>query len=40
MEALGKRILVLNSTEAAHDLLDKRSATYSDRDRWVMPLEL
>lgn len=31
LEILGNRILVLNSAQAASDLLDKRSALYSDR---------
>ena len=31
LEALGKPILVLSSEQAASDLLDKRSANYSDR---------
>lgn len=30
-KVFGKRIIVLNSDEAARDLLDKRSAIYSDR---------
>ena len=29
----GKTIIVLNSEKAAHDLLEKRSAIYSDRVR-------
>jgi hypothetical protein len=31
LEILGQKIIVLNSAEAASDLLDKRSALYSDR---------
>lgn len=31
LNALGKDIVVLNSEQAANDLLDKRSANYSDR---------
>ncbi|GJE86823.1 cytochrome P450 [Phanerochaete sordida] len=31
LDLLGKSIIVLNSHEAANDLLDKRSANYSDR---------
>nr|BAL05151.1 cytochrome P450 [Phanerodontia chrysosporium] len=31
LDVLGKSIIVLNSQEAANDLLDKRSANYSDR---------
>lgn len=37
---LGKPILVLNSDKACVDLLDKRSANYSDRPRMVMFAEL
>lgn len=32
--------IVLNSFEAARDLLDKRSAIYSDRPRLVLLMEL
>ena len=35
----GKSIIILNSAEAALDLLEKRSASYSDRPRLPM-LEL
>ncbi|KAF5329779.1 hypothetical protein D9619_009098 [Psilocybe cf. subviscida] len=38
-EILGQRVVILNSLEAAQDLLEKRSAIYSDRPRWPM-LEL
>ena len=31
LSVLGKSIIVLNSEEAARELLDKRSAIYSDR---------
>jgi hypothetical protein len=34
--ALGKSIVVLNSAEAALDLLEKRNAIYSDRPSLVM----
>ncbi|RWA10604.1 hypothetical protein EKO27_g4500 [Xylaria grammica] len=34
--ALGRSIIVLNSVEAAHDLLDKRGANYADRPRFVL----
>jgi len=34
--ALGRSIIVLNSAQAAIDLLDKRSSIYSDRPRFVM----
>ncbi|KAF2969995.1 hypothetical protein GQX73_g3492 [Xylaria multiplex] len=33
---LGRSIIVLNSIEAAHELLDKRGANYSDRPRFVL----
>ncbi|KAI3318890.1 putative O-methylsterigmatocystin oxidoreductase [Xylariaceae sp. AK1471] len=33
---LGRSIVVLNSIEAAHDLLDKRGANYADRPRFVL----
>lgn len=33
---LGKHIVVLNSYNAAYDLLFRRSATYSDRPTWPM----
>ena len=36
MHALGKSVVVLNSEEAATDLLDKRSANYSDRPELAM----
>nr|ADN06377.1 PAH-inducible cytochrome P450 monooxygenase PC-PAH 2 [Phanerodontia chrysosporium] len=36
----GQRIVVLNSLESAIDLLEKRSAVYSDRPRMVMVGEL
>lgn len=34
LEILGKPIIVVNSVKAAVDLLDKRSANYSDRPRF------
>ncbi|KAG8685209.1 hypothetical protein FRC09_014892, partial [Ceratobasidium sp. 395] len=34
LTVLGKTIIILNSAEAAHDLLDRRSAIYSDRVDW------
>jgi hypothetical protein len=34
--ALGKSIVVLNSVEAAVELLDKRSSIYSDRPYFGM----
>ncbi|KAI1114216.1 putative O-methylsterigmatocystin oxidoreductase [Nemania sp. NC0429] len=33
---LGRSIIVLNSIEAAHDLLDDRGANYADRPRFVV----
>ncbi|KAL4962873.1 cytochrome P450 [Aspergillus stella-maris] len=33
---LGRPIIVLNSVEAAHDLMDKRGANYADRPRFVL----
>ncbi|KAI0365451.1 cytochrome P450 [Pilatotrama ljubarskyi] len=38
--AFGTPLLVLNSFETAHELLDKRGALYSDRPRFVMVKEL
>ncbi|KAF8690343.1 cytochrome P450, partial [Rhizoctonia solani] len=39
LELLGQKIIVLNSAEAASDLLDKRSAIYSDRPSIPMVTE-
>jgi hypothetical protein len=39
-KALGRSIVVLNSVQAAVDLLDKRSAIYSDRPRFVMFVDM
>ena len=36
LSVLGKSIVVLNSEEAATDLLDKRSANYSNRPELAM----
>lgn len=36
LHCLGKKMLVLNSVEAAQDLLEKRSAIYSNRPRFVL----
>ncbi|KAF8077572.1 cytochrome P450 [Lyophyllum atratum] len=36
LHVLGRPIIVLNSVEAAVDLLDKRSANYSDRPRFIL----
>lgn len=33
---LGRSIIVLNSIEVAHDLLDKRGSNYADRPRFVL----
>lgn len=33
---LGRPIIVLNSREACHDLLDKRGTNYNDRPRFVL----
>lgn len=33
---LGRPIIVLNSVEACHDLLDKRGQNYNDRPRFVL----
>ena len=38
--ALGKSIVVLNSVQAATDLLDKRGAIYSDRPRLVLFVDM
>lgn len=40
LNVVGKSLIVLNSMKAATDLLDKRSAMYSDRFRLVMTTEL
>jgi hypothetical protein len=40
LHALGMPIVVLNSVEAAVDLLDKRSSIYSDRPRLVMFVDM
>ncbi|KAG5643662.1 hypothetical protein DXG03_000542 [Asterophora parasitica] len=36
LHVLGRHIIVLNSVEAAVDLLDRRSANYSDRPRFII----
>jgi hypothetical protein len=33
---LGRSVIVLNSVQACHDLLDKRGQLYSDRPRFVL----
>ncbi|KAI1624196.1 cytochrome P450 [Exophiala viscosa] len=35
-DILGRPIVVLNSVEACHDLLDKRGSNYNDRPRFVL----
>jgi len=40
LNILGKGIVVLNSSEAIADLLDRRSTIYSDRPRMPMLREL
>ncbi|KAJ7482245.1 cytochrome P450 [Mycena galericulata] len=37
---LGKRVIILGSAQVAADLLDRRSAKYSDRPRWVLASEI
>ena len=39
-ESWGRPNIVINSHEAASELLEKRSALYSDRPRWPMLVEL
>ena len=36
LSIIGRPIIVLNSAEAARDLMDKRSSNYSDRPRIVV----
>ena len=36
LNALGRHMIMLGSHKAAHELLDKRSANYSDRPQSVM----
>jgi hypothetical protein len=40
LNVLGKSIVVLSSLKAARDLLEKKSANYSDRPRFVLLVEL
>ena len=40
LNMLGIRVVVLNTFEAARDLLEKKGALYSDRPRFVMSKEL
>ncbi|PAV15713.1 cytochrome P450 [Pyrrhoderma noxium] len=37
---LGKPVVILNSVEAVHDLLDKKAGIYSDRPRFILHAEL
>ena len=39
-KTLGTDILVLNSFDAVHDLLEKKGSIYSDRPRFAMLKEL
>ncbi|KAI5822527.1 cytochrome P450 [Schizophyllum commune Tattone D] len=40
LEIFGKHMIILNTFEAAQDLMERRSAIYSDRPRFVMLAEL
>lgn len=40
VEALGNRLLILNTLEAVSDLLESRHAIYSDRPKFTMVGEL
>lgn len=40
MEAFGQHVIVLNTAQTAHDLMDMRAAIYSNRPRMVMLDEL
>ena len=40
LNMLGTNIVVLNSSEAIADLLDKRSAIYSDKVPYTRPIRL
>ena len=40
LEIFGKDMIILNTFEAAQDLMERRSAIYSDRPRFVMLAEL
>ena len=35
LHVLGRPMIILSSAEAAHDLMDKKGANYSDRPRFV-----
>lgn len=40
LDMLGQSVIVISSVEAAHDLLSKRGARYSDRPRMLVAAEL
>lgn len=40
LRVFNKPTLVLNSVEAARDLLDKRSAKYSDRPHFILLVDM
>ena len=40
LEILGRKIVVVNNYEMANELLDKRSAIYSDRPRLPMACDM
>ena len=40
MNVAGKTIIILNSRKAAIDLLERRSAIYSDRPRMIVAFEM
>ena len=40
LSVFGKDIIILSSFKAARDLMEKRSAIYSDRPRFVLLVEV
>lgn len=40
LSSLGQSVLILNTAEAAFDLLDRRGSNYSDRPRLIMAAEI
>jgi hypothetical protein len=40
LDAAGQPVLVCNSLKSAFELLDRRSANYSDRPRFIMAQEI
>ena len=40
LDGIGQPILVINSLKTAFELLDRRSANYSDRPRLIMGQEI